>query len=89
MISPRCWVLITVSVKELSETYFAKNCSRTAPQRENADALEGRFVEAERQLEAAGEGDGARRSHATKDRAGLNAQHALNLAGGLAVARCV
>src|SRR5258706_5322240 len=31
MISPRCCVLITVSVKELSETYFAKNCSSTAP----------------------------------------------------------
>src|SRR5260221_714145 len=31
MMSPRCWVLITVSVKELSETYFAKNCSSTAP----------------------------------------------------------
>src|SRR5437899_11725615 len=31
MISPRCCVRITVSVKELSETYFAKNCSRAAP----------------------------------------------------------
>jgi len=31
MISPRCKVLMTVSVKELRETYLAKNCSRTAP----------------------------------------------------------
>src|SRR5258706_14644204 len=30
-ISPRCLVRTTVSVKEFKETYFAKNCSSTAP----------------------------------------------------------
>src|SRR6266481_1153777 len=31
MISPRCLLRMTVSVNEFSETYLAKNCSRTAP----------------------------------------------------------
>src|SRR5436190_17595665 len=31
IISPLCFVRTTVSVKEFSETYFAKNCSSTAP----------------------------------------------------------
>src|SRR5258708_27351309 len=31
IISPRCLVRTTVSVKEFKETYFAKNCSSTAP----------------------------------------------------------
>ena len=67
MISPRPSVRIDVSVNELIDTYWAKNSLSTAPSTNGAGAFEGGVVQGNGDLDAAAQGDRARRRHAPRD----------------------
>ena len=79
MISPRVSVRSTVSVKLLSETWRARKRSSTQPN-EGAAALEGRFVELERDLDAAPEAQRTRHRQPADHRHAAHRAQAIDMA---------